>query len=362
MNSPRALPSRRAWTWTLLLVALLATWIDLGRVHAFQGADSFIPILVSLQRWTPFFWGQDRFGMLVPLIATPLENPLTNLLVQSWLMLAAALLAPFLMARWLAGPESGWLVAGTLTNALVLLLARPEAQFDWLVVQPYALSITLGTAGLLAAERTSITSTAAALVLMLLAHWVNLGVAAVLIPLLLLRGRLVLRSVLIAAAGAAGGSALVPLASARTTTELIPVSAWPNAWWQLLGKVLTPFRFPPAVVLIAIAAAAGGVFLWTRAERRDAARPALIAVLGAAAYWLFIGTSRWVQMNQLALRSSEPLALSPSRYIGVDAGATEIEAGHGALLIAIVAIATGAGYGRPSLSEVRQRSTSASAR
>ena len=74
MNSPRALPRRNAWTWTLLLVALLATWIDLGRVHTFQGADSFIPILVSLQRWTPFFWGQDRFGMLVPLLATPLKT------------------------------------------------------------------------------------------------------------------------------------------------------------------------------------------------------------------------------------------------------------------------------------------------
>ena len=355
MNRPRALPSRNAWTWTLLLVALLATWIDLGRLHTFQGADSFIPILVSLQRWTPFFWGQDRFGMLVPLIATPLENPLTNLLVQSWLMLAAALLAPFLMARWLAGPESGWLVAGTLTNALVLLFARPEAQFDWLVVQPYALSITLGTAGLLAAERTSIASTAAALVLMLLAHWVNLGVAAVLIPLVLLRGRLVLRSMLIAAAGAAGGSALVPLASARTTTELIPASGWPNAWWQLLGKVLTPFLSPTVVVLIAIAAAAGGIFLWTRAERRDAARPALIAVLGAAAYWLFIGTSRWVQMNQYFPRYVYPslLLCSVAAAIVASALARDRSKPVTALLIAIVAIATGAGYGRPSLSGVR---------
>ena len=350
-----ALPGRKTWAWTLLLVAAIATWIDLSRIHALQGADSFIPILVSLQRWTPFFWGQDRFGMLVPLIAMPLQNPLANLLVQSWLMLAATLLAPFLMARWLAGPASGWFLAGTLTNALLLLIARPEAQFDWLVVQPYALSITLGTAGLLAAEHTSIAATAAALILMLLAHWVNLGVAAALIPLVLFRGRLVLRSMLVAVAGAAGGIALVSLASTRTTTNLIPVAEWPNAWLQLLGKVLTPFLYPAFVVVIAIAAASGVIFLWARAERRDAARPASIAVLGAAAYSLFIGTSRWVQMNQYFPRYVYPSILLCTVAAAIVATALVRHRSKlvTALIVGVLAIATGAGYGRPSLGGVR---------
>jgi hypothetical protein len=352
---PHALPSRGTWAWTLLLVAAIATWIDLSRIHALQGADSFIPVLVSLQRWTPFFWGQDRFGMLVPLIAMPLQNPLANLLVQSWLMLAAALLAPFLIARWLAGPASGWFLAGTLTNALLLLIARPEAQFDWLVVQPYALSITLGTAGLLAAEHTSIAATATALVLMLLAHWVNLGVAAVLMPLVLLRGRLVLRSMPVAIAGAVGGTALVSRASTRTTTDLIPVSGWPNAWLQLLGKVFTPFHYPTLVIGIAIAAVGGAVFLWARDERRDDVRPALIAVLAAAAYGAFIGTSRWVQMNEYFPRYVYPsiLLCTVAAAIVATALVRDRSTSATALTAGVLAIATGAGYGRPSLAGVR---------
>jgi hypothetical protein len=341
--------------WTLLLIALLATWIDLGRIHTFQGADSFIPILVSLQRWTPFFWGQDRFGMLVPLISMPLQHPLANLLVQSWLMLAAALVAPFLIARWLGGPKSGWLLAGTIVNALLLLIARPEAQFDWLVVQPYALSITLGTAGLLAAERTSIPAALAALVLMVLAHWVNLGVAAVLIPLVLLRRRLVLRSMLTAGAGAIGGTALISLASTRTTTALIPVSGWPNAWVQLLGKVLTPFLYPIVLVGFAAAAGAAGTYLWTREGRRDDVRPAVVAVFGAVAYWLFIGTSRWVQMNQYFPRYVYPSILLCSVAAAMVAAVLVRERSSlvTALMLAVLAIATGASYGRPSFGGVR---------
>ena len=41
--------------------------MSLGRLHEFHSADSILPVLVSLPRWTPFFWQQDRFGMLVPL-------------------------------------------------------------------------------------------------------------------------------------------------------------------------------------------------------------------------------------------------------------------------------------------------------
>lgn len=45
--------------WGLLLVPLAAVagWIDLGRLHDFQNADSLLLVLVSLQQWTPFYWG-----------------------------------------------------------------------------------------------------------------------------------------------------------------------------------------------------------------------------------------------------------------------------------------------------------------
>jgi hypothetical protein len=43
-----------------------ALWIDFGSIHRLHHADSLIPTLMSLIRWQPFFWEQDRFGMLIP--------------------------------------------------------------------------------------------------------------------------------------------------------------------------------------------------------------------------------------------------------------------------------------------------------
>src|SRR4051794_37596076 len=122
----------------VLLASSVAVVIGLGRFHERHNADSLLPILVSLQHWTPYFWGQDRFGMLVPLIAEPIRSPFFNLLAQAWLTTAAALLAPFLVARFLATDQE-WFAAGALAAALLLLMPI-RLQFDWFATQPYAVS------------------------------------------------------------------------------------------------------------------------------------------------------------------------------------------------------------------------------
>src|SRR5438128_10551746 len=143
--------------------------------------------------------------MLVPLLVMPVRDPLANLVVQGWLMATAALLAPFLVARLLVDDPHDWFVAGALTNILLLLLPRPDVQFDWLVVQPYALSTALGTAGLILSEKSG--RTGAATVLMVLAHWVNLSVIVLVAPLALLR-RSVTRPITITITGVGAGAAL----------------------------------------------------------------------------------------------------------------------------------------------------------
>src|SRR5258706_10862335 len=155
--------------------------MGLGTLHQFQHADSLLTVLVSTQRWTPFFWGQDRFGMLVPFVVMPIRHPLANLLAQGWLMTAAALLAPFVMARFLTGRAGPWLAIGACSNTLFLLVATPAVQFDWLVAQPYGLSISLGVAALvLAADVPRVPAALTALVLLALACWVNIGVGLML--------------------------------------------------------------------------------------------------------------------------------------------------------------------------------------
>src|SRR5258707_11507214 len=104
--------SRHPWAVVSIVAAVLAVWIGFGTLHDFHHADSLLTVLISTQRWTPFFWGQDRFGMLVPLLAMPIHHPLANLLVQGWMMTVAALLAPFVMARFLTGRAGAWMAIG----------------------------------------------------------------------------------------------------------------------------------------------------------------------------------------------------------------------------------------------------------
>src|ERR1700712_4412402 len=128
--------SRRPWAIVSIVIAVLALAMGLGTLHDYDHADSLLPVLVSTQRWTPFFWGQDRFGMLVPLLAMPLRDPLANLLAQGWMMTSAALLAPFAAARFLTGRGDQWMAIGAATNLLFLVVTPAVVQFDWFVAQP----------------------------------------------------------------------------------------------------------------------------------------------------------------------------------------------------------------------------------
>jgi hypothetical protein len=55
----------RSLARVVVLVSIAAAgWLLFTDVHRFQLSDSLLPALVSLQAWTPFFWGRERLGML----------------------------------------------------------------------------------------------------------------------------------------------------------------------------------------------------------------------------------------------------------------------------------------------------------
>src|SRR5438105_989484 len=173
------------------ICAVLAGWIDLGRIHEFQNGDSVLFYLISLQRWTPFYWEQDRLGTLLPLIALPLRNPLLNLLVQSWCAIFSGIAAMFLLARYVFRHPL-WPVFGAASACLFLLFAPARLQFEWFVEQPYglALALVLGGLVLLDTETDSEpgwTKRVFAFVLVILAHWVNVAISSAVAPLVLLR-------------------------------------------------------------------------------------------------------------------------------------------------------------------------------
>jgi hypothetical protein len=144
--SKRFRPGEWILPWAILLACV---FIDLGTFHRRQHGDSLVPVLESLYRWQPFFWGQDRFGMLVPLLAMPFKHPLANLLVQSGINMVSTLAALFLISRYLSG-RYRYVVPGGIAAILLLSLAHWGTHNQLFTPElPYAASLALSAGGLL---------------------------------------------------------------------------------------------------------------------------------------------------------------------------------------------------------------------
>ncbi len=325
----------RTGSWaTFAALALAAALVDLGTLHRLEHADSLVPVLVSLQRWTPFYWDQERYGMLVPLLALPVRDPLWNLLLQRGALVLAGLSAVVLLARHVLGRRE-WRVAGALAAA-GLLVAPPAAwRFEYLGDQPYGLSLALALAGLAFAEpgagaRRSRGRLAAGLLLGVAAHWVNAAAGLVLLPLALARAgvdrlegergaevRSRLRvEVALLAAGLAAGQALLRLEPVLTGHRLrlplrsLPAAEWPAAWSACLGNA---WRASGAWPWALAAAAGAGLALLALPAHRPLLRGALLRAaalcLAALAYALATGTLRWVADNGFHWRYLAPSAV-----------------------------------------------------
>ena len=315
------------WGRAALLVAAAAALVALGDLHALTNADAIVPVLVSLQRWTPFYWDQERYGMLVPLLAAPVTHPLWNLLLQRFLTGAAALGAVMLLDRHvLARPE--WRAEGALAAALLVLLAPPVWSFEYLWSQPYGLSLGVALLGLAFAEPAPgsfhparglprAVRLAIGLALVLVAHWVNGAAGLLLLPLAAVRAAVDLSEGEprgdVRSRFAVDGALLLAglVASEAWSTRysaLLPASGWP-AGWAALAREAWSMAWRWGLSLAALAA----VGIWAR--RREG--PHLVAglrragalVAAALAYALLAGTLRWVAANGFHWRYVIPSAL-----------------------------------------------------
>lgn len=369
-----------------LLAALAATTLlwNLGSAHAHEHADSLLPVLVSLQRWTPFYWDQERFGMLVPLLAAPVEHPLWNLLLQRTLTAVAGLAALALLGRHvLAGRD--WRLAAALALAGLAGLAPEVWRFEYLGDQPYGLSLALALAGLAVAEpgpagRRGPLRLGGGLALVLLGHWVNAAVGVPLAALAVaraaadaldgerwpaLRARLAVDLALLGAglaAAQAGIRAWPALSGGPLRLALAPLAPaeLPAAWAALLGNA---WRESAGWGAAAGAAAALGVLLLAavpalRPHLRAALLRAAALALAGLAYALFAGSLRWVAENAFHWRYLAPTAV----FLHLAAASLLAEplarlpraarlAGPAAL--ALVPLAALLAEGQPSLARVR---------
>jgi len=399
-------PTTDSLLMLLAVCAGVATWIDFGALHQYHNGDALIPILVSLYHWTPFYWGQDRLGMLLPLLAMPFRNPLTNLMVQMGLSTFAALVSMCLLARYTL-PRGIWPLAALLSAAGFLALAPAWMRFEILAVhQPYGLSLALALGGLSLLEhphgwpaRWRVTT---ALALLLLAYWVNLSIVVLCPALVLLRWRIQASKITRPAAPAAlpqpslgrrlgkqyvelgqsdVGRALVLLAIATATglalkdfaasggtrMHFTPPQEWPMAWVRFAESTWHVFTSRAWLVFQFTTPLAAAVLLIRLPWLRAAARPALRAGLALALVALLcagvIAGTEHAKQNSYAYRYLIPTLLllqSASAAVTVSPLGAVLQrqarrarwlTSAGMLGLWAAAIV---GFGLPSLSGVRQ--------
>jgi hypothetical protein len=368
-------PDRIGLIAALGICAFSAAWLALTNIHSFQNSDSIVPVLVSLQHWTPFYWGQNRFGMLLPLVALPVRSPLANLLLQSWLSIFAGLLVPFLLASYMIRHRS-WLIVAAITDTCLLLFFPPYIRFDWLICQPYALAMVLGLGALIMVDsehKQNVLCKTMAVLLMVLAHWVNVSVSLLLFPLVAFRrlfgiSTRTVSSLALLIFGAGAGVLMMSIGPYRRESQLgmLPVAEWVTSWrgvWEMQWTMVLARNY--GWVVLPALAGIGYLLAAVAKSVRQTGQPltrASVALLSAGAVaWLYVGTSVWVRMNAYWPRYEYPsmLAFTVALICAAAVPLVGLAWNKGPLAILLAAILvlspTIFSYGAPSLASVRHQ-------
>jgi hypothetical protein len=213
--------------------------------------------LHSSPQWTPFFWEQDRVGMLWPLVTMPIVHPLANLLTQTAITTFCGLALPFVLLRLLDRTTSS--LPALMVNVWLIAFAPDLILENVLIVCVYPSALFLGICGLLVLEDwdTSVRPWPRfvfAVGLLMLAHWVYIAVIVVLGPMAF--GRLVQNrnrlvgdrmAILATVIGFGAGFWLMKYAKTRSPgVDVTPLSLNPLAEWL---SHATQFIAFPAVKL-----------------------------------------------------------------------------------------------------------------
>lgn len=339
MKSTAACPADKSSTARVVLAVAavgFASWAyAVSPLHGLSSGDELVPVLASTQHLSLFYWGADRFGMLLPLLAHGIRDPLRNLVVQNFLGAFLAFSSFFAACRFFFG-KADWLAAGTAMTLVALLWPPAEPRGDYMSIgQSFAPSAALLFAGLplLGIGRDTPAGAPAKPVRMLAgfgllcaSFWVNLAMFFTALPLALGScvlgrapgsggpewGRRVRRALW------AGGLTVLALAvnlllmrifAARYATAdygYLPLPLWPEALAAIAAHFVALFYANPGrnAVLAGLALASGAALfrLW---RQTASSRPEIVPFLAAAclvvaaslANYMGYGTNAWVRIN-----------------------------------------------------------------
>src|SRR5262249_16840898 len=138
--SPWALTS-----YAMVLVPTIAFSILLPWSAAFcmHNADSLLTAIISVTKITPYYWAQNFFGNLLPIMTSRITNIDANFMTQVTLRSLFATATPFVCIL-IMKPRAPLAMTFGFTLALLLIcLTHSTIHSFWIDVEPYGTSAAL---------------------------------------------------------------------------------------------------------------------------------------------------------------------------------------------------------------------------
>ncbi len=122
----------------VVLILFAAAWYAASPVLAsFHAADSLLPLWMGWTKWTPFYWGQNRFGMPLAALATLFRSsPWVSYIAYQGALYALSLISVFVLSYSLRRNVTTGLISCT----AVPLLMTPRWWMEF-ANQPYGSSM-----------------------------------------------------------------------------------------------------------------------------------------------------------------------------------------------------------------------------
>ncbi len=390
----------------LCSAGLSAACLVFSENQACNNADSLMLPIISTQSWTPYFWGTNRYGMLLPLIASPISNLFTNLILQNMLSVSLCLVLPMLTARFVLRnplwPAIGALVSaffiGLFPSCFVFLLFTSQCYYPALALCFSGLLLFCSRSGRTAPKDTVLTL--AGVILVLLSFWMTPTLLLTVLPIVVVRecapqvfstvresvflkegviGRLKRLSsvvfhgfshqcvgmVVLLCVAFAFSLLLARLSVYQTGYHFLPPTRWPTGWLALMRNVVVDFLPSFTIRFLLIAFSGIGFMFWTSRrhtpEGRTISFAFLAVIMAVASETLVAGANAWVMTNGYAGRYlsisimlivvicvGAPLAILPPDTIRRHLGLIN------ALALALLLLVSAIRFGLPSMLAARE--------
>jgi hypothetical protein len=294
-------------------LAFLLMWS--AKLCLMHNADSILPALVSTQNVTWYYWGQNRFGNLLPALTSWIWDVDLNLKAQILLRAFCAALGPVFFILVLR-PKARLIPVYCATIAAMIFLERDLlAHWYWTDAQPYGTSLALLAPSLLVVTHSWRFNAGSAgiailvLFLLMVALWVNLSAVLFALPLFL--GLAVVdrsRQFLALAVLLALAYGLDSAHAAHVERNFAYAALRPSwaATLKAVSNLADEIRGLPMLLL-----AAGAILASWTLRSRQIVRTASLMLAVSALVFLVTANLQWVQEN-----------LSLSRYFLIPVTAT----------------------------------------